>query len=134
MTPRARFGPLLAALTALACAAPRPGNEAVPFEDLTLQNLVRWPDGREFIVSSGVGYPEENQTDVEERRRTAREGAATAAQQRLIVELKKLAPAPKVRELLRQVEVTKVDYAYDDICTVTLRLPKELLAVKESPW
>lgn len=116
------------------CTPPPKASQGIPFEDLTIQNLARWPDGREFIVVQGQGYPAEGEKDQEARRKAAREGAAVAAQEKLIVELKRLASREKIRLLLRQAEVAKIEYAYDDICTLTLRLPKELLTEKEEEW
>jgi hypothetical protein len=128
--------PLVCAVILLAACTepPRGGNKGTPFEELTLQNLVRWPDGREYITVVGRGYPEEGQTEQQARRNSARDGAAVAAQEKLIGELKRLVSKDKVRELLRQAEVAKVDYAYDDICTLTLRLPKEMLGDRKQVW
>ena len=118
-----------------ACSEPpRGGNKGTPFEELTLQSLVKWPDGRDYITVIGRGYPEEGQKDTEPRRRSARDGAALAGQEKMIGELKKLAPKEKIRDLLRQVEIAKTDYTYDDICSLTLRLPKELLGERKQVW
>ncbi|MBI5200421.1 MAG: hypothetical protein HY925_02445 [Elusimicrobia bacterium] len=124
-----------AVLLLSACTEPpRGGNKGTPFEELTLQSLVRWPDGREYVTVIGRGYPEEGQTNVDARRRASRDGAAMAAQEKMIAELKKLAPKERIRDLLRQVEIAKTDYTYDDICSLTLRLPKELLGEKKQVW
>ena len=122
---------VLAALAALAACTPPPkGDKAVPFDELTLNNLVRWPDGRDYITVVARGYPEEGQKAPETRRKSAREGAVVAAQQKLIDELKRLAPKERIRDLLHAAQVAKIDYAYDDICTLTLRLDKELVDEK----
>lgn len=121
--------------SALACSEPpRGGQKGTPFEELTLNNLVKWPDGREYVTVVGRGYPEEGQTDQNARRNSARDGAALAAQEKMIGELKLLAPKDRIRDLLRQVEVAKTEYTYDDICSMTLRLPKELLEEKRQVW
>ncbi|MBI4425719.1 MAG: hypothetical protein HY554_18460 [Elusimicrobia bacterium] len=117
-----------------ACTPPPKGDKAIPFENLTIDNLARFPDGREFIVVTGQGYPPEGEKDPEARRKGALNGATVAAQEKLIVELKKVVAKGKIRDLLRQAEVGKVDYAYDDICTLTLKLPKELLSEKVQEW
>lgn len=135
MTPLSRVLCFWAVAVVVGCSEPpRGGNKGTPFEELTLQNLVKWPDGREYITVVGRGYPEDGQKDQEARRRSARDGAAMAAQEKMIGELKKLAPKNKIRELLRQVEVAKTDYTYDDICSLTLRLPKELLGERKQVW
>lgn len=126
-------GVLVLAVLALivACTPPPRTGKAIPFEELTLDNLVKWPDGRDYITVLGRGYPEEGQKDQNSRRTVARDGALTAAQEKLIAELKRVAPRERIRDLIRQSEVAKVEYAYDDICTVTLRLPKEALGEKK---
>lgn len=125
----------LAAIAFLAACTPPPRTgKAIPFEELTIDNLVKWPDGRDYITVLGRGYPEEGQKDQNSRRTVARDGALTAAQEKLIAELKKVAPKNRIRDLIRQSEVAKVEYAYDDICTVTLRLPKEALGEKRQDW
>ncbi|MBI4349446.1 MAG: hypothetical protein HY553_21605 [Elusimicrobia bacterium] len=131
-----RFAVLCAVcLSVAACSEPpRGGQKGTPFEELTLNNLVKWPDGREYVTVVGRGYPEDGQTDQAARRNSARDGAALAAQEKMIGELKRLAPKDKIRELLRQVEVAKTDYTYDDICSMTLRLPKELLEERKQVW
>ena len=119
----------------IACTPPPKGDKALPFEQLTLDNIVRWPDGRDYITVVGRGYPEEGQKAQEGRRRTARDGAVVAAQQKLIDQLKGLTTKDKIRDLLHSAEVAKIDYAYDDICTVTMRLPKDLLSEKrQTSW
>ena len=126
---------VLAVVVAGACTEPpRGGDKGTPFEELTLQNIVRWPDGREYVTVVGRGYPEEGQKEQQARRNAARDGAVVAAQEKMIGELKRLAPKEKIRDLLRQAEVAKVDYSYDDICTMTLRLPKELLGERKQVW
>ena len=118
-----------------ACTPPPKGDSAVPFDQVTLQNIVRWPDGREYFTVVGRGYPDEGQKALEARRKTARDGALVSAQQKLIDLLKGRAPNSKIQDLLHSAEVAKIDYAYDDICTVTMRLPKDLLAEKkETSW
>lgn len=124
----------IACALAACTAPPSGGKKATPFEELTLQSLVRWPDGREYVTVVGRGYPEEGQNEQQLRRNSARDGAVMAAQEKMIGELKRLAPKEKIRDLLRQSEVAKVEYAYDDICTLTLRLPKELLGERRQEW
>ena len=126
---------LIAVVLFAACSEPpRGGNKGTPFEELTLQSLVKWPDGRDYITVTGRGYPEEGQTESEARRRSARDGAAMAAQEKMIGELKKLTPKGRIRDLLKQAEVAKTEFTYDDICSLTLRLPKDLLEEKKQVW
>lgn len=131
---RAVFSLLLLAALSTACTAPPRTGKATPFEELTIDNLAKWPDGRDYITVIGRGYPEEGQKDQAARRAVARDGAITAAQEKMIAELKPLAPKERIRDLLRQSELAKTEYAYDDICTVTLRLPKEALSEKKGGW
>ena len=120
---------------AVACTPPPKGDNAIPFDQVTLQNIVRWPDGREYFTVVGRGYPEEGQKAQEARRKAARDGALVSAQQKLIDMLKGKASNSKIQDLLHSAEVAKIDYAYDDICTVTMRLSKDLLAEKkETSW
>ena len=120
---------LLAAAALAGCVAANPkAKSATPFEELTIQNIVRWPDGREYLESTGIGHPTYGEKDVEKRRAKAREDAAMEAQEKLISMLGTMSvPRGKVRELLKRAEVGRMDYGYDDTCTLVLRIPKELI-------
>ena len=127
----------LAAAAALAavpagCVGESPRRGGTPFEDLTLQNIVRWPTGKEYVQATGRGRPPEGEKDVETRRKAAREAAAVEAQRGLIDQLVKVMPRGKVHDVLRQAEAGAIEYGYDDACTLTLRIPREAV-VGEKP-
>ncbi len=123
-----RLSPMLMLILA-GCLQPTqtPKVHQIPVEELTLQNLIRFPDGREYLVGVGRGAPEYGETRPEQRRLVAREGAAIEAQEKLIVQLRKLVPPERIRPLLRQAEIAKMEFGYDDACTLTLRIPKEAI-------
>lgn len=122
--PGAAWGLALASL-ASGCLAQGPRRPGLPFEDLTLQNVLRWPDGREWIEAEGRGRPPEGEKDQEVRKKAAREAAVMAAQERLVAELLKVVPRSRVQDLLRRAEVAELRYGYDDACVLRLRVPKE---------
>lgn len=99
--------------------------ETVPFEDVTLQNIIRWPSHIEYIEATAVGRPPEDEKDVERRRRASRDAASFKAQESLIAQLKKLVPREQIPMHLRKAQVGSIEYSYDDGCTLTLRIPKE---------
>lgn len=104
--------------------------ETVPFEDVTLQNLIRWPSHVEYIQATAVGRPSEAEKDVELRRKTSREEASFKAQQQLIAQLQKIVPRDQIVMHLRKAEIGSIEYSYDDGCTLTLRIPKEAVVGK----
>lgn len=107
-----------------------PPPKQVPFEELTLQNILRWPSTTEYLEATGHGRPPEDATDAALRRRSARDEAAVEAQKKLIAQLQELVPKDRIHSLLRGAEVSKLEFAYDDACTVTLRIPKEAVVGK----
>jgi len=106
-------------------------------EDLTLQNLIRWPSATEYLQASGKGMSTQGGGDQELRRKVAREAAAVEAQRGLITQLQAMVPRERIRDLLRQAEVADIEYGYDDACTLTLRIAKEAVTgvkpLSESP-
>lgn len=104
--------------------------KGVPFEELTLQNLIRWPSGIEYIEGTGTGRPPEGEKNRERRREAAREEAVLQAQQRLIEQLARWAARDRIHGLLRRAEASRIEYGYDDACTATLRIPKEAILGK----
>lgn len=99
--------------------------ETVPFEDVTLQNIIRWPSHIEYIEATAVGRPPEAEKDVELRRKASREQASFKAQEQLIIQLKKMVPREQIQMHLRKAKVGHIEYGYDDTCTLTLQIPKE---------
>ena len=122
----------LAVAAAAGCVGDNPRRGGTPFEDLTLQNLVRWPDGKEYLQATGRGRPPEGEKDVDARRKGAREAAAAEAQKKLIDQLTTLVSRQKIYDALRRAEVGTMEYGYDDACTLILRIPKEAV-VGEKP-
>lgn len=112
----------------LGCVAPEPTStykKGTPFDELTLQNLIRWPSGKEYLEGTGSAWAPDEVKDTTERRKRSREEAATQAQKQLIGQLSQLVPKSRIPELLRRAEVSQIQYTYDDACALTLRIPKE---------
>ncbi|MBI3547759.1 MAG: hypothetical protein HY078_01780 [Elusimicrobia bacterium] len=123
--------PLLLLVFAVCCGcAPAYSNKGEKFENLTINRLLNWPAGADYIEGVGAGRPADGEKDAQKRRLTARNQAILAAQRQLISQLEKIVARDKIKDLLRRAEVAKMDYGYDDACSVALRIPKETVEGK----